>query len=155
MKGGEKMAENKVNWWIIIGVAVVVAVIASLITANITGNVITLNQDRWGKYQVYTKAEIDELITPYVSDGDLFYFLDTAKIYSPAVASTNETIISGLANCHDSCKSNNLRHCILSIYEQNINGKYSSIPVGCNENYNITDNTMKLLCVCGTLGTTI
>ncbi len=50
------------EWAILIAVVLVVAVAASLITANITGNTIRLNQDRFGKYQVYTKAEVDNLI---------------------------------------------------------------------------------------------
>ena len=53
------MANNKINLWVVVGVALVVAVIASIATASITGNVIKLNQDRFGKYQVYTKQEVD------------------------------------------------------------------------------------------------
>ena len=67
MKGGEKMEKGQL--WTIVGVALVVAVVASIATASITGNVIKLNQDRYGKYKVYTtaetysKAEVNGLIT--------------------------------------------------------------------------------------------
>ena len=40
------MKNNNINWWLLIGVAVVVAVIASLITAGITGNVIRVKDDK-------------------------------------------------------------------------------------------------------------
>src|SRR3989344_932188 len=50
----------KTKEWIAVIIAIiVVAVIVSLITVNLTGNVIKLNQDRFGKYQVYTTSEID------------------------------------------------------------------------------------------------
>jgi hypothetical protein len=53
----------KRNEWIaVVVVIIIVAVIASLVTSNITGNVINLNQDRSGKYQVYTQSEIDNKI---------------------------------------------------------------------------------------------
>ncbi len=45
--------------WTIVGISLVVAIIASVATASITGNVIKLNQDRWGSYDVYTKVEVD------------------------------------------------------------------------------------------------
>ncbi|MBU3907406.1 MAG: hypothetical protein KKA64_04120 [Nanoarchaeota archaeon] len=51
------MAKN--NLLVIVVVAIVVAIIASIITANITGNVINLNADKFGKYPVYTKVEVD------------------------------------------------------------------------------------------------
>jgi|SRR3989344_1884237 len=50
---------NKSQIWTIVGISLVVAVIASIATASITGNVIKINQDRYGKYQVYTISEID------------------------------------------------------------------------------------------------
>lgn len=75
------MKENKINWWIIIGVALVVAIVVSVITASITGNIIKLNQDRSGKYLAYTtdetynKAEVDaklqRLVTEAISTGIL------------------------------------------------------------------------------------
>lgn len=46
-------------WTLIVAVALVAAIAGSLLTASITGNVIRLNQDMYGKYQVYTKAEVD------------------------------------------------------------------------------------------------
>lgn len=57
MKEGEDIEKREL--WVVIGIALVVAIIASITTASITGNVIRLNQDTYGQYQVYTKAEID------------------------------------------------------------------------------------------------
>lgn len=45
------------EWAILIGVIVLVALVVSLVTVNITGNAIKLNQDRFGKYDVYTTSE--------------------------------------------------------------------------------------------------
>lgn len=45
--------------WTIVGVLLAAAVVVSIVTASITGNVIRLNQDKYGRYQVYTKGEID------------------------------------------------------------------------------------------------
>ena len=55
------MKNNQI--WIIVGVSLVVAIVASIATASITGNVIKLNQDRRGNYEVYTKAEVDAKIS--------------------------------------------------------------------------------------------
>ena len=52
MKGGDKMDKKQI--WTIIVIALVVAAIVSIIASSITGNVI-----RSGRYQIYTKAEID------------------------------------------------------------------------------------------------
>ncbi|MEM4719608.1 MAG: hypothetical protein QXG18_01965 [Candidatus Pacearchaeota archaeon] len=58
---------EKAQIWSVVGVALVVAVLASVVTATITGNAIRLNQDKYGRYQVYTtdevynKKEIDDM----------------------------------------------------------------------------------------------
>ncbi|MEM4719353.1 MAG: hypothetical protein QXG18_00605 [Candidatus Pacearchaeota archaeon] len=49
---------EKAQIWSVVGVALVVAVLASVVTATITGNAIRLNQDKYGRYQVYTKDEV-------------------------------------------------------------------------------------------------
>lgn len=54
---------NKKDWWIILAVVIVVAILTSLITLGVTGNVIRVNSVSAGAYQVYTKAEVDKLIT--------------------------------------------------------------------------------------------
>jgi len=56
------MKNNNVNWMFLIAVALVVAVVASVISAGITGNVIKVKQDKGGKFNVYTKVEIDSLL---------------------------------------------------------------------------------------------
>lgn len=43
----------------IVGVVIVVAVIASLVTVNLTGNTIKQMNNPFGKYQIYTKQEVD------------------------------------------------------------------------------------------------
>ncbi|MEM3113253.1 MAG: hypothetical protein QXI33_02405 [Candidatus Pacearchaeota archaeon] len=75
---------EKSQIWTIVGVSLVVAIITSVATASITGNVIRLNQDRFGKYNVYTTAEtyskvqIDALIknlsnkATYSGVGEMF-----------------------------------------------------------------------------------
>lgn len=58
----------KTKEWIAVIIAIIViAVIVSLITVNLTGNVIKLNQDRWGKYEAYTKAEVDSKLDTITS----------------------------------------------------------------------------------------
>lgn len=49
--------------WTIIGVALVVAIVASIATVSITGNIIRQNNNPSGAYQVYTKVEIDRIIS--------------------------------------------------------------------------------------------
>ncbi len=51
------MKNNNINLGLLIGVVIVVAVVASVISAGITGNVIKVNSDRFGKYNVYTMRE--------------------------------------------------------------------------------------------------
>ncbi|MEK6873781.1 MAG: hypothetical protein AABW91_02970 [Nanoarchaeota archaeon] len=55
------------DWAILIVVVIVIALVVSLVTVNLTGNVIKLNQDRFGKYNVYTKEEVDQLIGPLMT----------------------------------------------------------------------------------------
>ena len=50
------------EWVYVIIAIIVIAVIVSIATASITGNVIKINQDRGGSYQVYTKAEVDNAV---------------------------------------------------------------------------------------------
>jgi len=59
------MKNNNVNWMFLIAVALIVAVVASVISAGITGNVIRQSNNPVGKFQVYTKAEIDTLLTKF------------------------------------------------------------------------------------------
>ena len=56
--------ENKINWWLIIGIVVVVAVITALVTMQVTGNVIKVAKttSKTG-IDVYTKSEIDSMIS--------------------------------------------------------------------------------------------
>ncbi len=54
------MKNNKINWWLVIGVALVVSVVASLITLNLTGDVIKVDNLKKGKYSIYTKEEVDK-----------------------------------------------------------------------------------------------
>ncbi len=56
------------KWATIVIVVIVVAVLASLITANITGNVIKVNNFKFGKSQIYTKAEVDKKFESVESD---------------------------------------------------------------------------------------
>lgn len=72
MKGGVKMKEKKINFWIIVGIALVAAVLSSVITASITGNVIKIEKQKLGT-DIYTKLEVDEkfsLIRAHTCDGD-------------------------------------------------------------------------------------
>ena len=54
--------------WTIVIVSLVVAVIVSLVTVSITGNVIKQNNRLWGKYEVYTKQEVDAMTKCYKFD---------------------------------------------------------------------------------------
>lgn len=54
---------EKEQLWTIIGVAIVVGIVASITTASITGNVIKQINNPSGKYNLYTKEEIDTKLT--------------------------------------------------------------------------------------------
>ena len=64
----EVKMENKTNWWMILGIVIVVAIVTSLLTVNLTGNTIKLNQDRFGKYNVYTTDETDKRISDAITN---------------------------------------------------------------------------------------
>ncbi len=123
------MADNKINWWLIVGVAVVVAVVASLITANITGNVIKLNQDRWGNYQVYTKAEIDTKLKNVFTLDTMFTnnslshvsVCGTSGIYR--LASLN----AGITSCNDICGS---KKCLIGFMDKEVLKSEEHIVMG-------------------------
>lgn len=64
MKGGNKIVNNKTNWWIIIAVVVIVAVIASFATMRLTGNTVkVISSASKSAHDVYTKAEIDSIVS--------------------------------------------------------------------------------------------
>jgi hypothetical protein len=60
--------ENKTNWWLIIAIVIIVAVLASLITISLTGNTIRQTNNLLGKYEIYTKAEVDSLLSAQKQD---------------------------------------------------------------------------------------
>ena len=93
----------KNNALLIVGVAIVVAIIASVITANVTGNVINLNADKFGKYPVYTKQEVDAKLTAMdikFSDSNNVAIAINKRIY---IVSVEDNYTNSLvARCRDS-----------------------------------------------------
>ena len=59
---------------------IVIAAVVAYITGSITGNVINLNQDKWGKYQVYTTAEVDAKLGALKGSCQYIHYKDS--IYS-------------------------------------------------------------------------
>ncbi|MFA6023252.1 MAG: hypothetical protein WC781_04140 [Candidatus Pacearchaeota archaeon] len=87
--------KNNKQIWAIVGVTAVVAIAITLITAGITGNVIRVFTYGQGYQQVYTKAEVDNLIkapsNKLISTSEGLLLTDAtgktelAKIYRPTV----------------------------------------------------------------------
>ncbi|MEM3405517.1 MAG: dockerin type I domain-containing protein [Candidatus Pacearchaeota archaeon] len=76
------MEKNNLNILAIILIVIVVSVAVTLITNKITGNVIRVNANTLGKYEVYTKEEIDNMISPVkLTIGDLIKYVDTLYIW--------------------------------------------------------------------------
>ena len=73
----ENKSDSKINWWVIIAVAIVVAVISSLITVSVTGNVIKQNNYIYGKYQLYTKQEVDSKLAELKGSIPIKYIIDS------------------------------------------------------------------------------
>ncbi|MFA5020052.1 MAG: hypothetical protein WC533_03050 [Candidatus Pacearchaeota archaeon] len=94
--------KNNKQIWVIIGISLVVAIIASIATTSLTGNVIKLNQDRNGSYQVYTKQEIDSMIPKAVSKT-----IDTRfdKCMTWTISSADRGSIYGNMTCVQHCKN--------------------------------------------------
>jgi len=78
--------------WTIVIVSLVVAVIVSIATVSITGNVIKQNNQLWGKYEVYTKPEIDGLVTLIKKD------IAAAGNAAPGVLSRCEGVLASEFN---------------------------------------------------------
>jgi hypothetical protein len=102
---GCKMKKGQI--WTIVGISLVVAVIASVATASITGNVIKLNQDRFGKFDVYTKAEVDAAYADTNAridalsggaSGEEQYFIRAASIAYDSAKDANVTDIQQWKN---------------------------------------------------------
>jgi hypothetical protein len=140
MKGGKYiMKNNNVNWMFLIAVALVVAVVASVISAGITGNVIKVKQDKGGKFDVYTKAEIDNMFKQLgpaaywdnLTNADYYNLKDSGNIYFRAVTTLPNSIVSlfnrcsvikdyqssGVISCDNICKNNGNMTCVDANYE--------------------------------------
>ena len=90
----ENKSDSKINWWVIIAVAIVVAVISSLITVSVTGNVIKQNNYIYGKYQLYTKQEVDTLLVSRLNNA-------TVRV----ITSADRSNIYGSMTCQQLCKT--------------------------------------------------
>ena len=53
---------NKLLFAFVVIVAFVAGVLGAVVSNSITGNVIKVKQDKGGKFNVYTKAEVDSLM---------------------------------------------------------------------------------------------
>jgi len=87
---------NKTNLWVVVGVALVIALVVSLITAGITGNVIKQNNNVFGKYQIYTKQEVDAKLTQVYTKQEVAAII-TCIVNSPfeGQVSEGETVTIG------------------------------------------------------------
>src|SRR3989338_7112976 len=97
MKVGAKMEKGQL--WTIVGVALVVAVVASIATASITGNVIKQNNYVYGKYQLYTTAEIDAKLKNVTTNQGVLDMLNKCQVVSKL-----ESQQSPSPTCDDTCK---------------------------------------------------
>ena len=105
------MSNNKTNWWVIVAVVIVVAVLASLVTVNLTGNVIRLNQDKYGAYQAYTKAEVDSLLSSKTTNAGVLNMLEKKwSVWSVAVQNATRQVTGD-----DICKERGAGTCILMV----------------------------------------
>lgn len=95
------MKSNQI--WTILGIALVVAIIASVVTASITGNVIKQNNYVYGKYQLYTKQEVDALIPSIVTKA-----IDTRldRCMTWTISSADANSVYGEMSCVQHCKDN-------------------------------------------------
>ncbi len=120
MKGGNM--ETKQIWVLVLG-ALAIALVTSVISANITGNVIKLNADKFGKYQVYTKAEVDAKLKDSATNQDVLDILNKCQFVRTGNSNSDGNTI---------CKREaNGKRCI---FGQMLAGYYLS-------NYTVNDGT--------------
>jgi hypothetical protein len=104
------MSNNKTNWWVILAVVIVVAVVVSLITVNLTGNVINVSPTTTAQ-QVYTKAEVDSLLSSKTTNAGVLSMLDkNCSVWSVAVPNAARQVTGD-----DICKERGAGTCILMV----------------------------------------
>ena len=146
------------EWVILIGVVILIALVVSLVTVNLTGNVIKLNQDRFGKYQVYTTAEVDNLLVPLMDRQEV-----SAHLRAGVPTHIGDTSLAGQAITQISCdqvcskRYDAGKTCILGFVEQGNSQDvtYLARPTNrCDESIQVfarTSGTITMqtpLCIC-------
>lgn len=118
---------KKNEWITIIILMIVIATVVAYITGSITGNVIKLNEDKWGKYQGYTTAEVDAKISGLAKPNPTLLrfeiFTDTGsgipavKItdYTPGNSSNRGQVICMGKKAGESCYIGNYELAIVSV----------------------------------------
>lgn len=76
---------DKTNWWMIIGITIIVAVMASLATVKLIGDVIRLNSNTFGRYEVYTKGEIDAKLIDTTTNLKVLNMLSVCSVVNVGV----------------------------------------------------------------------
>ena len=150
--------ENKSNLWIIVGITVIVALAVSIIATNITGNVIKLNQDRFGKYNVYTTAEVDAKINSINSQLQtktsiqqvLDLIEDRGVAYDISLSDIGwDSNGDGYTSGEEVCNSQQSKKCLLALLEYDNGGTAGKgtepLPCTSMQPVNIDETTIDIL----------
>ena len=143
------------EWLAVISIVVIVAVVASLLTSNLTGNVITLNQDKWGKYKAYTTQETDTLLSKKIGAINLESCTITHSGY---IDPTSSIFKQGYTPCNEICASQTVNNkCSFGFLEEASIGTsqsfvrsigYCQTRFGGSMANNFADSNYIVKCVC-------
>jgi hypothetical protein len=143
----------------IVGIVFVILVASMFVSVSITGNVIRQNNYRYGRYTVYTKEEVDRLISSVSArSGSSVDVYEQIRDLVPIDGRKHLINGSGIASCENTCKSEFGTKCVLAlVYSEqktDLNESYTHL----NESYTLirhfgcTDITSavmsKLSCLC-------
>ncbi|MEK6893162.1 MAG: hypothetical protein AABX07_03070 [Nanoarchaeota archaeon] len=105
--------ETKQIWVLVLG-ALAIALVTSIISANITGNVIKLKADKFGKYQVYTKQEVDSFNKEIDNTITRIYtMLDKRLTIDFLDKKCGLVLSSGQNSCHQICLNKGNLSCMI------------------------------------------
>ncbi|MEK6873310.1 MAG: hypothetical protein AABW91_00535 [Nanoarchaeota archaeon] len=140
--------KNK-EWVILIAVVIVIALVVSLMTVNLTGNVVKLNQDRFGKYNVYTTAEVNQLIGALELRVNGLYDSRLKKfnlVWTPIQSES-----TGSLNCNDMCILADVGYrvsCKFAFKYDGSSSSKSSYPISCDERRSINESRAGIVNAC-------
>jgi uncharacterized membrane protein len=149
-KKSKKVEEvNFVRVAVIVGIVAVILIVAMFVSVSITGNVIKQNNNAFGRYNLYTKEEVDRLISSVSGGSNNVY----EQMRNLVPVDGRKHVINGsiIASCENTCKSEFGTKCVLALMgynDQNSqNDPYTRIRYyGCTDTASVIFTQLSCLC---------